>query len=352
MEFAVYNINMNNKNLMKNRLDMGYGNPGFLQELWEYDAPYEISEAKISSMPYSASKTILLALEKEIKAIHRKYKNCKIYKESEIIVTIGAAQAVQAALYAYKKMGKTNVYIPAPYWGRLRAYAEIQGYSVFPDLIMLERDKKSLINLITSPNNPTGEMQTEINADIRDACYNWPQYTDKPALLNDEVVIFSLSKLSGHSSSRIGWAVVDNAEIAQYMREYIEINTSGVSIEAQTNAAWVLDNLQSGIFLKNNDTFDFFKTARMKLKIRIEVIKVIIKEFNLPIEVLSKDGMFLYVEMRPQVVHDLKISCFAGSDSGDTNKDRFRLNIGCDSKTFSTFVERLEYIGKIYKAKN
>ena len=344
-----------NKNLMKNRLDMGYGNPGFLQELWNKDIPYDIDGAVFNNMPYSSSKDILPALEKQIKAIHKKHKNCQINKESEIIVTVGAAQAVQAALYAYKKLDKTNVYIPAPHWGRLVTYAKMQSYSVAYSTIDAEyrlADKKNLISLITSPNNPTGEMQTDLAADIRDACYNWPQYIDKPALLNDKVVVFSLSKLTGHSSTRIGWAIVNDPEIAQYMKEYIEISTSGVSLEAQYNAAYALETIQSGMYLKNDDKFDFFKVARTKLKIRIEIVKDVIREFNLPIKVISKGGMFLYIETRPQLIHDLKITCFAGSASGDTNKDRFRLNIGCDTKTFVTFIDRLEYIGKLYKTKN
>lgn len=347
---------MDNPNFKKHRLDLAYGNPSFLQEIWEYQKDYDI-EFKIKTMPYKLGKTINPTLEKHIKEIHKKYKNCKITKKSQIVVTVGAVQALQAAMYAYKKIyGPRYLYVPRPYWGRFEEFAASQNMKI-SDWLTTEsspdRNLKSIkennhgytvISLLTTPNNPDGEMYTKYKADIRDACYNWPQYTKKPALLDDDVVIFSLSKLSGHSSTRIGWAVVRDEDIATYMQEYVELYTSGVSVESQEQASMVLSNL-----LQNNPE-SFFKIGRFKIVARNLILKDLVEKYKLPIKILSKDGMFWYVECRPQVAFDLKVKCFAGSACGDLKKDRFRFNIGCSTEDFEDLCVRLENIGKLYRS--
>jgi aspartate/methionine/tyrosine aminotransferase len=345
---------MNNPNLKKPRLDLTYGNPSFLQEVWAYQKDYTI-DFKIKSMPYKLGKTADPDLEKNIKEIHKKYKNCKITKKSQIVVTVGAVQALQAAMYAYRKIyGPRYLYSPRPYWGRFQEFAASQQMTMCDWLSTdSEPDKnlkaiakndhgKTVITLITTPNNPDGELYSKYKADIRDACYNWPQYTKKPVLLGDDVVIFSLSKLSGHSSTRLGWAVVRNPQIATLMQEYVELFSSGVSIESQTQAAMVLSNLLEG------SPESFFKLGRVKLAARNLILKDLVKKHKLPIKILSKDGMFWYIECRPQVVFDLKVNCFAGSACGDLKKDRFRFNIGCSTEDFEDLCVRLENLSKIY----
>ncbi len=346
-----------NPNLKKDRLDLAYGNPAFLQEIFANSVALPVPYSN-KMMPYAIGKQNLQSLEDEIIAIHKKQKNCKITKKSHIVVTVGAVQALQAALYAYRKIHyPTYLYSPAPYWGRFEEFAAAQNYKMTPWLLQEDDVEKQLtavdkqpigtiVKLLTTPNNPDGKLYTKHKAHIRDACYNWPHYTKKVTKLDDPVVIFSLSKLSGHSSTRIGWAVVQDEQITMYMREYVELYSSGVSVEAQHHAAMILHSINN----PSNEVMEsFFKIGRVKLGIRTAILEDLVKKYKLPIKVLSERGMFWYIECRPQVIFDLKIKCFHGSNSGDKKPDRYRLNIGVSTYDFEELCQRLENIGKSYK---
>ena len=208
-------------------------------------------------------------------------------------------------------------------------------------------DWDECISLITSPNNPDGKNTSKAVADIRDACYNWPHYTKNVTAFNDEIVVFSLSKASGHSSTRIGWAITKNEEAAMVMQEYVELFTSGVSIEAQTHAAMVLEQMASP------GGQELIANSGKILRQRHKLLKEIIAEYKMPIEILSKEGMFWYISCRPQEIFNLKIKCFEGNYFGDAELDeernhRYRLNIGVSNTDFAEFTERLEHAGKLY----
>lgn len=320
---------------MRTRLDLAYGNPSFIQEI---SGEYRSVPFKHSMMPYKLGKSTLPELEHAILSVHKKYKNAKITKKSHIIVTTGAVQALSAAMYYYNhKKFRSYLYMPTPYWGRFLDLARATSFR-----IRTGEMENSFVKLITSPNNPDGADTSHLKADIRDACYNWPHYTDKVKAFSDEIVIFSLSKATGHSSTRIGWAVVNSDEAAAAIQEYVELFTSGVSVEAQTHAAMVLSELGS----KDGDKI--INTAKKELKKRNKELKRIVAEYGLPIKILSKQGMFWYISCRPQVIFDLNIKCFEGSNFGDHSFDsckKYRLNIGTSSSDFVDFTQRLKMLG-------
>jgi len=67
---------------------------------------------------------------------------------------------------------------------------------------------QSFIEFVTSPNNPDGRLQRAVlggSATIYDHCYYWPHYTAIPAPSDEDVMVFSISKVSGHASSRFGY---------------------------------------------------------------------------------------------------------------------------------------------------
>ncbi|KAG5568111.1 hypothetical protein H5410_064875 [Solanum commersonii] len=102
------------------------------------------------------------------------------------------------------------------------------------------------IELITSPNNPDGIIREPVvNGDqgklIYDLAYYWPQYTAITSHANDGVMLFTISKCTGHAGSRIGWALVKDKEVAMKMTKFMEISTIGVSKEAQLRAAKILE---------------------------------------------------------------------------------------------------------------
>jgi len=68
----------------------------------------------------------------------------------------------------------------------------------------------SFIELVTSPNNPDGQLkkailQGQYVKTIHDLAYYWPHFTPitQPAV-DEDLMIFTLSKLTGHAGSRFG----------------------------------------------------------------------------------------------------------------------------------------------------
>lgn len=73
-----------------------------------------------------------------------------------------------------------------------------------------DANNTNLIELVTSPNNPDGQLKKSVlhgpNVKaIYDRVYYWPHFTAiDSAPADEEVMLFSLSKLTGHAGSRFG----------------------------------------------------------------------------------------------------------------------------------------------------
>lgn len=66
---------------------------------------------------------------------------------------------------------------------------------------------RDFIEFVTSPNNPDGRLQQSVLGGpsiIYDHCYYWPHYSAIPSPADEDVMVFSISKISGHASSRFG----------------------------------------------------------------------------------------------------------------------------------------------------
>ncbi|KAI3916757.1 hypothetical protein MKW92_009193 [Papaver armeniacum] len=101
------------------------------------------------------------------------------------------------------------------------------------------------IEVVTSPNNPDGfTRKPVVNGTggmlLHDLAYYWPQYTPITSQLDHELMLFTVSKSTGHAGSRIGWALVKDIDIALKMTKFIELNTIGVSRDSQLRAAKIL----------------------------------------------------------------------------------------------------------------
>lgn len=69
--------------------------------------------------------------------------------------------------------------------------------------------EEAYIELVTSPNNPDGEMREAVvkrenGMLVHDLAYYWPQYTSITAPADHDVMLFTLSKCTGHAGSRVG----------------------------------------------------------------------------------------------------------------------------------------------------
>ena len=67
----------------------------------------------------------------------------------------------------------------------------------------------NFIEFVTSPNNPDGKLKKAVLQGphvktIHDHAYYWPHFTAIPAPADEDLMIFTLSKLTGHAGTRLG----------------------------------------------------------------------------------------------------------------------------------------------------
>lgn len=100
----------------------------------------------------------------------------------------------------------------------LQCYPQIAGY-VKSGLFQWEGDAnayasdEAYIELVTSPNNPDGEIRGAVvnranGVLVHDLAYYWPQYTPITAPADHDLMLFTLSKCTGHAGSRIGYTTL------------------------------------------------------------------------------------------------------------------------------------------------
>lgn len=70
-------------------------------------------------------------------------------------------------------------------------------------------DGEEVIEFVTSPNNPDGKLKKAVLEGpnvktIYDHAYYWPHFSAIPAPADEDLMIFTLSKLTGHAGSRFG----------------------------------------------------------------------------------------------------------------------------------------------------
>ncbi|GFY96448.1 pyridoxal phosphate (PLP)-dependent transferases superfamily protein [Actinidia rufa] len=110
----------------------------------------------------------------------------------------------------------------------------------------------NVIEFVTSPNNPDGQLKkavlqgsSSVKA-IHDHAYYWPHFTAIPAPADEDIMIFTISKLTGHAGSRFGWAVVKDEAVYQRMVWYMTLSSMGVSRDAQLRALKLLKVVLKG----------------------------------------------------------------------------------------------------------
>ncbi|KAK4263153.1 hypothetical protein QN277_028610 [Acacia crassicarpa] len=225
--------------------------------------------------------------------------------DSHLVVGNGATQLFQAALFALSSSPSLSPHTP------INVVAAAPHYSGYPDEAdmvcsglykwggdALKYDKnEAYIEIVNYPNNPDGNIRTTPVVDNRYGCegklihdlvFYWPHYTPITHKAKHDLMLFSLSKCTGHNGSRIGWAIVKDIDIARKMTRFIVLNSKGVSKESQTRAAKIMevlcDSYQSLRFDGYNKESElFFEYSRRVLKERWEKLR----------EVINKNGDFI-----------------------------------------------------------
>ncbi|KAJ0709211.1 putative transaminase [Helianthus annuus] len=283
-------------------INLDHGDPTMYEEFWKQKG--EETTVVTSSWQhisyFSDVNNVCWFLEpglvSAITALHRTVGNA-VTEGRHIVVGTGSSQLYQAALYALSPVdgpGPMNVVSAAPFYSSyplMTDYLKSGLHKWAGDAYKFNKEEP-YIELVTSPNNPDGfTRQDAVKGDkgilIHDLAYYWPQYTPILSPADYDIMLFTVSKSTGHAGSRIGWAVVKDREIAKKMTTFIEINTIGVSKESQIRAAKILQAVSVGCIHHNrkeaeSNFFDYsYKLMAERWKrIREAVNKTVL--FSLP----------------------------------------------------------------------
>ena len=160
--------------------------------------------------------------------------------------------ALNAALFALKTQ-KTHWVVT-----NKRYYPLLPKIINMADMLMIDKDKKkelcsagngckdnNFISLIDSPSAPEGLVCPFESVDIFDAAYASRVYTKGSSHIPPKwkIMCGSLSKSSGLSGLRIGWASTDDDQLANSLSNYITTSYAGISYPSQEIAESILSYL-------------------------------------------------------------------------------------------------------------
>ncbi|XP_002994169.2 tryptophan aminotransferase-related protein 3 [Selaginella moellendorffii] len=255
-------------------VDADAGDPTFLEPFWmEHGADAGVFMPSWYRMGYSVKKKgsspahkelplvyVIKELEDSIRELHELVGNA-VVKDKYLVIGTGSMQLVAAALNALsdsfpEKPGA--VVTRAPCYMIYKLQVDVLSSSKFQwggdAVAAFEKkafDPSSVVELLAAPNNPDTSILEPVykgtNAKIiHDKAYYWPHYTAIAGALDEDVMLFSLSKTTGHAGSRIGWALVRDIEVYKKMFMYIAVSTIGVSRESQLRAHRLIKSLLDG----------------------------------------------------------------------------------------------------------
>lgn len=260
-----------------------------------------------------------------------------------VVVTNGAKQGLGATFYAIEKMGIHNVGMRSPHWALIPELADMHQIRLtYREAIGGSRfgDGFTDADLIISPNNPDGHISNLATDQARciknnvimvhDAAYYTGIYMGPdfvPEVYGD-VQVFSMSKMLGLSSLRLGFVVCKNQEIYKHILHYMEHMTVGVGKLQQLFALNILNNLNLKEF--ENKCFSALQNNRKMF----DSLKPGILKFN------EHCGMFLWAKLLDSgAFKRAKLHIISGESFGD--ETFVRINLGLEPNIMQEVVHRL-----------
>jgi hypothetical protein len=82
-------------------------------------------------------------------------------------------------------------------------------------------DDGGFIEFVTSPNNPDTQLRKPVlggSTAVFDHAYYWPHFTHIPEPADEDIMMFTMSKPSGHAGSRLGYAksIIDDSSTENF----------------------------------------------------------------------------------------------------------------------------------------
>jgi len=215
------------------------------------------------------------------------------------------------------------------------------------------------VEVLTHPNNPDSrERLTPYYANtalaIHDLVYYWPMICaeacpNRPYLdmLDEEVMVYSMSKLTGHAGSMVGYAFFKSGAVAAATYQWLYNSNLISSIDAQYRTFSIINNLVRNNFSLGDEMFNYL-TAEMDR--RWNVILQTLE--NNPTDLFWMDGAthgaYLWMACDPVMAcHNTGASYFAqnglsvmsGNSFGEQN--HFRINLTIFTDTFDLLMQKL-----------
>lgn len=194
------------------------------------------------------------ALEAAIRELHALTGNA-VTEGRYIVLGTGSIQLINAAVHslALQQLNVSNVVALAPYYGAYEWQTKTFSTANYRWAGEPERSSSTSLNggpvieLIASPNNPTATIQ-EVPSNtsgvvVYDHAYYWPHLTAITKAVDNDIMLFTLSKITGHAGTRIGWAIVKDLDLSVKMMNYVFLNTLGVSHDSQLRATQLLHSV-------------------------------------------------------------------------------------------------------------
>eukprot|EP01084_Bolivina_argentea_P034997 64888_1 len=236
-------------------------------------------------------------LNQIIRSIHSKYHNVNL-TDSYLVFGPGGTGVQTATYAAYSELLQTQIiaFDEVPYYFGYPSSCSAAGenrcvFSSSTDLI----DEGNIVEFVTIPNNPDGfereRVYTNSSNWAYDLVYYWPHYIDANELIvmDAPISFFSATKLTGHASTRFGWAFVKNFELATYMTKFISGVESGFPVDSAHRAYQFLNHIE-----EYGD--EFFEFTRNKMKQRFDILLDILSDQSNYISRGRSGAFFAWIE--------------------------------------------------------
>ena len=342
-------------------------------------------------------------LNHAIRSLHRAVGNVRNEHEYNLVIGSGGVQMLNAAMFAmHKKIerreeeddkdeeddaAETSAYYYAkkPYYSHFRVFAAAhRGTMKWLDDedSARQHENNDLVEIVTSPNNPDGRrcsapfVVARKDLLIHDHVYHWPSILDPDhdqLEVSEELMVFSLAKLTGHAASRIGWALVKDPQVAKDMATFIWIQSTHAAVEAQFGAIRILRTVIASLGKQNDDDDEmssiqspaqneedeknFFTFTRRELMRRWAAVEIVLNDGDaspLVIESVGHRGglcLWFRCHRRHHVMNTSARSCASEfrdvgiiAETGESfgaGSDHARVCISSDRSTFALILHRL-----------
>jgi aspartate/methionine/tyrosine aminotransferase len=264
--------------------------------------------------------------------------------QAPVIIVNGAKQGLGAICYALKQLGKSNLALPRPWWCLIPPLMEMHGVNH-----IIEDDLNADSYLCVAPNNPCGNMPDMKTLSesmkergiplIHDGAYYSHTYLPQSYKLDSfgDAQIYSISKLFGISSIRLGYVVCGNTELYKLILHYVEAMTVGVSIVSQIFLYNLLNTMRGYPTL--TEKFEHLSYAAIREnKLLIKQVDSSILE--VPNNIEDTNGMFLWCKIKDfSLLEKVKINTIDGKHFG--MPDYVRMNLGLEEDKIKEIIRRL-----------